>query len=134
MSGSKRRRKGKPPKPTQTPLGPPADRPQNDTPPASASLDADRAENDPATESKHVGRLHTAVDEAAKHVVHRYTTFLLVTVYLAITIGSTTDEQLLRESPLPLALHLDSIIGLPSITTYIDFARRKCRAALKYTR
>ncbi len=45
-----------------------------------------------------------AVDEAAKHVVGRYTAFLLVSTYLAIVVGSTTDEHLLRESGLRLPI------------------------------
>lgn len=60
-------------------------------------------------------KLRAAVDEASRFVVNRYTSFLLISVYLAITIGTTTDEHLLKESNLHLPW-LD--VGLPIVPFY----------------
>lgn len=49
-----------------------------------------------------VDRLRAAANEAARFAVARYTTFLLVYVYLGIIVGTTTDEHLLSESGLTL--------------------------------
>jgi len=43
-------------------------------------------------------------NEAARHVRNVHLTFLMVAVYIAITIGSTTDEQLLRITPVRLPI------------------------------
>ena len=63
-----------------------------------------------------VDDLRAAVNEAAKHATTRFTTFLFVTAYLAVAVASTTDEDLLRESPLMLPL---LGIGLPLVPFYI---------------
>ncbi len=60
--------------------------------------------------------LRAAVNEAAKHVTTRFTTFLFVTAYLAVTVGATTDEDLLRESPLILPL---LGVGLPLVPFFL---------------
>ncbi len=63
-----------------------------------------------------VDRLRAAANEAAKFAVARYTTFLLVTVYLGIMVGTTTDEHLLRESGLKLPLFG---VALPVVPFYM---------------
>ena len=63
-----------------------------------------------------VDRLRDAANEAAKFAVGRYTTFLLVTVYLGIMVGTTTDEHLLRESGLTLPLFG---VALPVVPFYM---------------
>ena len=49
-------------------------------------------------------KLQTAANEAAGHVRNLYIAFLSFGLYLAITVGGTTDEQLLRESPVRLPI------------------------------
>ncbi len=63
-----------------------------------------------------IDALRDAVNEAAKHVTTRFATFLFITAYLAVTVSATTDEDLLRESPLQLPL---LGIGLPLVPFYI---------------
>lgn len=62
-----------------------------------------------------VDRLRTAANEAAKFAVARRTTFLLVSVYLGIMVGTTTDEHLLRESGLTLPIFG---VALPVVPFY----------------
>lgn len=61
-------------------------------------------------------KLRISADEAARHVRNVYLTFLLVAVYVAILVGSTTDEQLLRGSEVPLPV---LNVGLPIFGVYI---------------
>ena len=82
--------------------------PNSDTPQADAVRDAKAAQT-------RVDRLCTAANEAARFAVARYTTFLLVTVYLGIIVGSTTDEDLLRESGVTLPLFG---VALPLVPFY----------------
>jgi hypothetical protein len=49
-------------------------------------------------------RLRGTVDEAARLAQNVYLSFLLLGTYIAATIGSTTDIQLLRKSPVTLPL------------------------------
>jgi len=60
--------------------------------------------------------LTDAVNEAAKHAMNRLMTFTLAGLYVAITIGTTTDEMLLRGSSLPLPL---LGVGLPIVPFYV---------------
>jgi hypothetical protein len=48
-------------------------------------------------------RLRSAADEAARLAQNIYVSFLLLGTYIAIIIGSTTDVQLLKVSPVTLA-------------------------------
>lgn len=48
--------------------------------------------------------LRGAADDSARHVRNVYLTFLSIGIYIAVVIGSTTDEQLLRVSPVTLPL------------------------------
>jgi len=54
--------------------------------------------------SSRIEIIRAVVDDTARNVQQLYLTFLFVTVYLAIAVSSTTDEQLLRESSLPLPI------------------------------
>jgi uncharacterized protein YjbI with pentapeptide repeats len=56
-----------------------------------------------------------AADEGARHVQTSYLTFLFLGAYVAVIIGSTTDEQLLKVSPVVLPL---LNVGLPIIGFY----------------
>ena len=56
-----------------------------------------------------------SLDDTAKHISTLFITFLLASVYVAIAVGSTNDEQLLRESDLPLPL---LGVGLPIKSFY----------------
>jgi hypothetical protein len=47
-------------------------------------------------------RLRGAADEAARLIRNVYLSFLLLGTYIAIIIGSTTDMQLLKGSPVTL--------------------------------
>jgi uncharacterized protein YjbI with pentapeptide repeats len=58
-----------------------------------------------------IEKLQASVDAAATQVGHLYITFLLFGLYLAITVGATTHEQLLRSAPVELPL-LDVAIPL----------------------
>jgi uncharacterized membrane protein len=60
-------------------------------------------------------RLQEAVNAASGHARNVYVTFLLFGLYLAIIFGSTTHEQLLRESPVTLPL---LNVGLPLFGFY----------------
>ncbi|HEX5079233.1 MAG TPA: pentapeptide repeat-containing protein [Geminicoccaceae bacterium] len=55
-------------------------------------------------------KLQDAANAASRHARNGYVTFLLFGLYLAIIFGSTTHEQLLRESPVTLPL---LNVGLP---------------------
>ena len=57
-----------------------------------------------------------SLDDTAKYVSALFLTFLLASVYVAIAVGSTNDEQLLRESNLPLPL---LGVGLPVKAFYV---------------
>jgi uncharacterized protein YjbI with pentapeptide repeats len=48
--------------------------------------------------------LRKSADDAARQVRNIYITFLCVGIYIAIAIGSTTDEQLLRVTPVTLPI------------------------------
>jgi uncharacterized protein YjbI with pentapeptide repeats len=51
-----------------------------------------------------IDKLQAAADGAAGEVRNLYIAFLSFGLYLAITVGATTDEQLLRESPVSLPI------------------------------
>ena len=51
-----------------------------------------------------VERLRKTADDAAQLVRNLYITFLLVGTFIAVTIGSTTDLQLLTVSPVKLPI------------------------------
>lgn len=72
-------------------------------------------------QTERLERLRASVNDAAKHVSGLYTTFLLVGVYIAITIGSTTDEQLLRESGLSLPI-LNVSLPIKAFYIIVPFA------------
>ncbi len=81
-----------------------------------------RNENKPArravqeeTASKDVDTLRAAADKSAKHVRTVYVFLLLFGFYIAVIVFSTTDEQLLKESPVTLPL-LD--VQLPLVGFY----------------
>ena len=48
--------------------------------------------------------LRDSVNDTAKHFVSRSATFLFVTFFIAVAVNATTDEQLLKDEPLPLPL------------------------------
>jgi hypothetical protein len=60
-------------------------------------------------------KLQDAANAASGHARNVYVTFLLFGLYLAIIFGSTTHEQLLRESPVTLPL---LNVGLPLLGFY----------------
>jgi uncharacterized protein YjbI with pentapeptide repeats len=62
-----------------------------------------------------IDKLQAAADGAAGEVRNLYIAFLSFGLYLAITVGATTDEQLLRESPVRLPI-VD--VGLPLVAFY----------------
>ncbi len=62
-----------------------------------------------------VERLRENADDAARLTRTVYFTFLLVGVYIAVTIGSTTDLQLLKVSPVNLPV---VNVGLPIVGFY----------------
>ena len=62
-----------------------------------------------------VERLRENADDAARLARTVYFTFLLVGVYIAVTIGSTTDLQLLKVSPVTLPI---VNVGLPIVGFY----------------
>ena len=66
--------------------------------------------------AKRLEAVRASLDDAAKYVGNLYLTFLLASVYIAITVGSTNDEQLLRDSNLPLPL---LGVGLPIKAFYV---------------
>ena len=53
---------------------------------------------------QHAEKLLAAVNEAAGSVSTRFVTFLTVSVYVAVTIASTTDEMLVRAHLVTLPL------------------------------
>ena len=53
---------------------------------------------------RRIDQLQVAADNAAGHVRNLYITFLLFGLYLAITIASTTHEELLRSEPVTLPI------------------------------
>src|SRR5215510_4857568 len=61
-------------------------------------------------------RLRVAADEAARLAQNVYLSFLLLGTYIAIIIGSTTDVQLLKVSPVTLPL---LNVQLPIIGFYV---------------
>ena len=61
-------------------------------------------------------RLRGAADEAARLVQNVYLSFLLLGMYIAIIIGSTTDMQLLKVSPVTLPL---LNVQLPIVGFYV---------------
>src|SRR5262249_14012281 len=61
-------------------------------------------------------RLRGAADEAARQVHNFYITFLLLGTYIAVIIGSTTDVQLLKVSPVTLPL---LNVQLPIVGFYV---------------
>ena len=62
-----------------------------------------------------IALLRESAETAARHVRNLYVSFLLVSVYLAIAVGSTTHEQLLRKSALELPVFK---VGLPLLGFY----------------
>ena len=68
-----------------------------------------------AAVTEDVGLLRQAADDAARHVRTVYLFFLLFGFYIAVIVFSTTDEQLIRESPVTLPL-LD--VELPLVGFY----------------
>ncbi len=68
-----------------------------------------------ATEAGDLEKLQQAADEAARNARNVYLTFLLAGLYIAILIGSTTHEQLLRESGVTLPL---LGVELPIVVVY----------------
>ncbi len=65
--------------------------------------------------------IRSSINDAAKYVSNLYINFLLLMIYIAITVFSTTDEQLLRESSLPLPL-LNAPLPLEGFYVVIPFA------------
>ncbi len=61
-------------------------------------------------------RLRENADDAARLVRTVYFAFLLVGAYIAVTIGSTTDLQLLKDSPVTLPV---LNVGLPIVGFYL---------------
>jgi hypothetical protein len=61
-------------------------------------------------------RLRSAADEAARLVQNFYISFLLLGTYIAVIIGSTTDAQLLKSSPVTLPL---LNVQLPIVGFYV---------------
>jgi hypothetical protein len=57
-----------------------------------------------AQDSASIDSLRGSADAAATQVGHLYVTFLLFGLYLAVTVGATTHEQLLRSAPVQLPL------------------------------
>jgi len=68
----------------------------------------------PAVE--HVEKLRPAIDDATKYVSKVYITYLLASIYIAVAIASTTDEQLLLETNIALPL---LAVGLPIRGFYV---------------
>ena len=66
-------------------------------------------------EEEHVRGLRENADDAARLVRTVYFAFLLVGAYIAVTIGSTTDLQLLKDSPVTLPV---LNVGLPIVGFY----------------
>jgi uncharacterized protein YjbI with pentapeptide repeats len=62
-----------------------------------------------------IDKLQAGANTASVHVRNVYVTFLVFGLYLAIIFGSTTHEQLLRESPVTLPL---LNVGLPLMGFY----------------
>ena len=64
--------------------------------------------------SQRLEELRKAADAAARNARNSFVTFILVGVYIAVIIGSTTDEQLLRGSGiiLPLVQVVMPIVGV----------------------
>jgi hypothetical protein len=56
-------------------------------------------------------RLRQSADEAAPLVRIRFITFLVIGVYIAVTIGDTTDVHLLEVAPVHLPL-LDRLLAV----------------------
>ena len=61
--------------------------------------------------------LLNSANDSAKLVRSVHLTFMLVTAYIAIVIGSTTDVQLLKVSPVTLPL---LNVKLPILEFYLD--------------
>jgi uncharacterized protein YjbI with pentapeptide repeats len=68
-----------------------------------------------AKPASRIDKLQAAADEAAGEVRNLYIAFLSFGLYLAVTVGATTDEQLLRASPVRLPI-VD--VGLPLVAFY----------------
>jgi len=66
-------------------------------------------------------RLRSAADEAARLAQNVYLAFLLLGTYIAIIIGSTTDVQLLKVSPVTLPLlHVPlPIVGFYAVVPWL---------------
>jgi uncharacterized protein YjbI with pentapeptide repeats len=69
-----------------------------------------------AQNAKRIEIARASADDSAKHVSSLYVTFLLAAIYVAIALGSTTDEQLLRAANLPLPF---LGVGLPVKAFYV---------------
>jgi hypothetical protein len=54
--------------------------------------------------SERIDKLQASTDTGADHVRNLYIAFLAFAAYLAVTIGGTTDEQLLRSGPVRLPI------------------------------
>jgi hypothetical protein len=57
-----------------------------------------------AEDTASIDKLQSAADGAATQVGHLYVTFLLFGLYIAVAVGATTPEQLLRSAPVELPL------------------------------
>lgn len=66
--------------------------------------------------SQRLEELRHAADTAARNARNGFVTFILVGVYIAVIIGSTTDEQLLRGSGIILPLIQ---VGMPIVGVYM---------------
>lgn len=81
-----------------------------------AVAEPEAAEKQPLTDlDARLNTLRDAANTASQHARNVYVTFLLFGLYLAIIFGSTTHEQLLRESPVTLPL---LNVGLPLVGFY----------------
>ena len=57
-----------------------------------------------ADDTASIDKLQASADTAATQVGHLYVTFLLFGLYIAVAVGATTHEQLLRSAPVQLPL------------------------------
>ena len=57
-----------------------------------------------AEDRRRIEEARTSINVAARNVSTIYLSFLLLGIYVAISVGSTTDQQLLTQRELPLPL------------------------------
>ena len=69
-----------------------------------------------ATTNEDIAALRDAANDAIRNVRNNYIFFVLAGVYIAVIVGSTTDEMLLRQSPIKLPI---LNVGLPIVGAYL---------------